>query len=199
MWKPELRLTIYTILRFTIVSTLYIPSLNSLIYNWYIYIYRIANFICCSYYLEGFLVFMACTSSHYIRCDFVDNLNPYLQYVLTYPLQTAHFYILIHCFSVDHLIISGVFLYVCMYIYSSMYMYMYLFMYKHICTYTYTYIYIYIYVCMYVFIYKYMNINIHIYIYICIYICLQLSCCINDLNFCVHYLCHIGWVYVFSV
>jgi hypothetical protein len=27
----------------------------------------------------------------------------------------------------------------------------------------------------------------------------QLKCCINDLNFCVHYLCNIGWVYVFYV
>jgi hypothetical protein len=25
------------------------------------------------------------------------------------------------------------------------------------------------------------------------------SCCINDLNFCVHHLCLIGWVYVFYV
>jgi hypothetical protein len=29
--------------------------------------------------------------------------------------------------------------------------------------------------------------------------CLQLSCCINAFNFCVHYLCLIGWVYVFYV
>jgi hypothetical protein len=29
--------------------------------------------------------------------------------------------------------------------------------------------------------------------------CLQSSCCINNLNFCVRYLCHIGWVYVFYV
>jgi hypothetical protein len=29
--------------------------------------------------------------------------------------------------------------------------------------------------------------------------CLQLSCCINDLNFCVHFLCHIGWVNVIYV
>jgi hypothetical protein len=29
--------------------------------------------------------------------------------------------------------------------------------------------------------------------------CLRLSCSINNLNFCVHYLCLIGWVYVFYV
>jgi hypothetical protein len=29
--------------------------------------------------------------------------------------------------------------------------------------------------------------------------CLRLSCCINALNFCVHYLCLIGWVYMFYV
>jgi hypothetical protein len=27
---------------------------------------------------------------------------------------------------------------------------------------------------------------------------LKASCCINDLDFCIHYLCHIGWVYIFT-
>jgi hypothetical protein len=77
--------------------------------------------------------------------------------------------------------------------------------------------------------YLYIYVYIHIYIYIYIYIysldaaqrvldleaqnidaiqtvagiyyvsCLQLSSCINVMNFCVYYLCHIGGVYVFYV
>jgi hypothetical protein len=61
--------------------------------------------------------------------------------------------------------------------------------------------YIYVYVCMHinVFVSTCIYVKMNMYILMNVLSCLRLSCCINALNFCVHYLCLIGWVHVFYV
>jgi hypothetical protein len=55
--------------------------------------------------------------SYEVRFKIVDNLCPQLQHVLIYPLQTAYFYIFMHCFSVDHhILITTFYLFIYTYI-----------------------------------------------------------------------------------